>query len=40
MANCPTKIEYTALDKADDANKPMIDLYKAKRKMVVIMTLG
>ena len=40
MENFPTRTKYAALDKADDANKPVIDLYKANKKIVAIMTLG
>ena len=40
MEKFPTKTEYAALDKADDPNKPVIDLYEATKNMVAIVTLG
>ena len=40
IVNFPTKAAYTALDKADDVNKPAIGLYQSNKNMVAIMTLG
>ena len=40
MAGCPTKAEYVTLDQGDEDNKSKISIYKANRRMCIIMTLG
>ena len=40
MANRPTKAAFTLLDKTNAAKKQAVDLYKANKRMVAIMTLG
>ncbi len=40
MANCPTKLEFAVLDVLDPANGPLVELYKANKKLCTIIALG
>ena len=40
MANCPTKSEFTVLDLTNPTNGPLVELYKANKKLCAIIALG
>ena len=40
MTNCPTESEFVVLDVLDPANGPLVELYKANKKLCAIITLG
>jgi hypothetical protein len=40
MANCPTKSEFTAIDVTNPTNMPLVELYKANKKLCAIIALG
>ncbi len=40
MANCPTKSEFVVLDVTNPTNGPLVELYKANKKLCAIIVLG
>jgi hypothetical protein len=40
MANCPTKLEFAAIDITNPTNMPLVELYKANKKLCAITALG
>ena len=40
MANCPTKSEFAVLDVTNPTNGPLVELYKANKKLCAIIALG
>ncbi len=40
MANCPTRLEFTVIDVTVPANLPLVELYKANKKLCTIIVLG
>ena len=40
MANCPTKSEFAAIDQSNPASTPLVELYKANKKLCAIIALG
>ena len=40
MANCPTKSEFAVIDQTNPANTPLVELYKANKKLCAIIALG
>ncbi len=40
MANCPTKLEFTLIDLTNPVNVPLVELYKANKKLCAIIALG
>ena len=40
MANCPTKSEFVVIDVMNPTNVPLVELYKANKKLCAIITLG
>jgi len=39
MANCPTKLEFAAIDVTNPTNVPLVELYKANKKLCTIIAL-
>ena len=40
MMNCPTQLEYGAIDVVKPENQTLVDLYKANEKLCAIFALG
>ena len=40
MANCPTQSEFAVIDVTVPANLPLVELYKANKKLCAIIALG
>ena len=40
MTNCPTKSEFALLDVTNPTNGPLVELYKANKKLCAIIVLG
>ena len=40
MANCPTRLEFTEIDVMSPASLPLVELYKANKKLCAIIALG
>ena len=40
MVNCPTKLEFAVLDVTNPTNAPLVELYKANKKLCAIIMLG
>ena len=40
MANCPTKSEFVVNDVTNPTNMPLVELYKANKKLCAIIALG
>jgi hypothetical protein len=40
MANCPTKLEFAVIDVTNPTNVPLVELYKANKKLCTIIALG
>ena len=40
MANCPTKSEFAVIDVTNPTNMPLVELYKANKKLCAIIALG
>jgi len=40
MANCPTWKEFTEIDMSIPTNLPLVELYKANKKLCAIIALG
>jgi hypothetical protein len=40
MANCPTKSEFAEIDVTNPTNLPLVELYKANKKICAIIALG
>jgi hypothetical protein len=40
MANCPTKSDFAVIDITNPTNVPLVELYKANKKLCTIITLG
>jgi hypothetical protein len=40
MANCPTKMEFVSIDATNPTNVPLVELYKANKKLCAIIELG
>jgi hypothetical protein len=40
MANCPTKSEFALLDVTNPTNGPLVELYKANKKLCATIALG
>jgi hypothetical protein len=40
MTNCPTKMEFALLDVTNPTNGPLVELYKANKKLCTIIALG
>ena len=40
MANCPTKSEFTIINVTNPTNVPLVELYKANKKLCAIIALG
>jgi hypothetical protein len=40
MANCPTWKEFTEIDMSIPTNLPLVELYKANKKLCTIIALG
>jgi hypothetical protein len=40
MVNCPTKSEFTVIDMMNPTNGPLVELYKANKKLSTIIAIG
>ena len=40
MANCPTKLEFAVIGIMNPTNMPLVELYKANKKLCAIIALG
>ena len=40
MVNCPTKLEFAVIDVMNPTNMPLVELYKANKKLCAIIALG
>jgi len=40
MVNCPTKSEFSVINVTNPANGPLVELYKANKKLCAIIALG
>jgi hypothetical protein len=40
MANCPTKLEFVVIDIKNPTNMPLVQMYKANKKLCAIIALG
>ncbi len=40
MENCPTKLEFAAIDVMNPTNMPLVELYKATKMLCTIIALG
>ena len=40
MANCPTRSEFAVIDVTSPTNLPLVELYKANKKLYAIILLG
>jgi hypothetical protein len=40
MANCPNKSEFPVIDATNPINGPLVELYKANKKLCTIIALG